>query len=168
MSFLRLGYLIGSIGYIPKSILDVGYGNGDFLLRCCDIIENCYGNDISSYPLPINVKFVQDITENFFEVITFFDSLEHFNNIDFVKDLKCDYVFISLPWCHNHSDSWFENWKHTREYEHIYHINDESLKLFMKECGFECINITNFEDSIRTPINNDKNILSGIFKNLKK
>ena len=27
-SYLRLGYIVGSIGYIPESVLDVGYGAG--------------------------------------------------------------------------------------------------------------------------------------------
>ena len=31
MSHLRLGYIIGSLGKMPESILDVGYGNGAFL-----------------------------------------------------------------------------------------------------------------------------------------
>jgi len=31
MAHLRTGYLIGSLGFIPNSILDIGYGNGDFL-----------------------------------------------------------------------------------------------------------------------------------------
>ena len=44
MSFLRLGYLLGAINKIPKSILDVGYGNGDFLKTCVSIIPECFGN----------------------------------------------------------------------------------------------------------------------------
>ena len=31
MSHLRLGYIVGSLGKMPESILDVGYGNGAFL-----------------------------------------------------------------------------------------------------------------------------------------
>ena len=168
MSYLRLGYLLGSIGCIPESILDVGYGNGDFLLTCSEIIKNCYGNDVSNYQLPNNIKFVHNIQKEFFDVITFFDSLEHFNEIDFIKNLNCNYIFISLPWCHNYSDEWFKTWKHRRENEHIFHFNEESLINFMKENNYEVINITNFEDTVRKSLNTDKNILSGIFKKIKK
>ena len=35
---LRLGYIIGSIGKIPDSIMDIGYGNADFLNHCKNII----------------------------------------------------------------------------------------------------------------------------------
>ena len=27
MAYLRLGHLIGSLGFVPKSIMDIGYGN---------------------------------------------------------------------------------------------------------------------------------------------
>ena len=33
-SYLRLGYIIGSIGHLPESVLDEGYGAGDFLDAC--------------------------------------------------------------------------------------------------------------------------------------
>ena len=94
---LRLGYIIGSIGHIPKSLMDVGYGNGDFLDACKNSIDILYGNDVEpAYPLKDNIKFVKDITSVEVDVITFFDSLEHFNDIEFVKDLKCKYAVISL------------------------------------------------------------------------
>ena len=30
MGYLRLGNIIGSLGRVPKSILDIGYGDGSF------------------------------------------------------------------------------------------------------------------------------------------
>jgi len=164
MSNLRLGYLIGSIGKVPDSILDVGYGNGDFLKTCTSIIPNCYGNDISGYEAPNGVSFVDDITKEHYDVITFFDVLEHFEDIDFVADLNCNYILISVPWCHYISDDWFENWKHRRPNEHIYHFNEKSLESFMESKGFKMINKSNIEDSIRKPADENKNVLTAIFK----
>jgi hypothetical protein len=164
ISYLRLGYLLGSIGEIPNSILDVGYGNGSFLNSCKNIIPNCYGNDISNYDLPNDVEFVDNIFSNHYDVITFFDSLEHFYDIDFVENLKCNYILISVPWCHYYSDEWFEKWKHRRSDEHIYHFNDESLISFMMEKGFSKINTSHMEDTIRK--GDKKNILTGIFKKI--
>lgn len=163
MSHLRYGYLIGSIKNIPDSILDVGYGNCDFLKLCQKNINNCYGNDVSSYPLPEGITFVDDITENFYEVICFFDSLEHFDDISIVKDLKCKYIFISVPNCHYIDDEWFSKWKHRRPNEHLYHFNNESLTIFMKENGFELLNTSNIEDIIRIPVDNLSNILTNIY-----
>lgn len=164
MSHLRLGYIVGSIGHIPKSILDVGYGNGSFLKTCSKIIPNCYGNDISGYELPNDISFVSDIESKFFEVITFFDSLEHFIDIEFVKNLNCDYICISVPWCHYHDDDWFENWKHRRPNEHLHHFNQKSLNKFMQRMGFDIISSTNIEDTIRVGVGKEYNILTSIFK----
>ena len=167
MAYLRLGHLLGVLGKIPKSILDIGYGNGDFLKVSQKIIPNCYGNDISNYPTPDNVEFVENIKEKHFDVITFFDVLEHFENIEFVKDLKCNYIMISVPNCHFFSEEWFKNWKHRRPDEHIFHFNEESLNNYFKEMGFEKISCSNIEDIIRIPIDNNSNILTAIFKKVK-
>jgi hypothetical protein len=164
MAGLRLGYLVSKIGKLPKSILDIGYGNGDFLKICSQGIENCYGNDISNYQLPEKCNFIDDIFSKHFDVICFFDALEHFEDINFVKDLNCDYLYISLPWCHNFSDDWFLNWKHRRVDEHLWHFNDKSLVNFMDSMGFGVLDLSNLEDIIRKPSDNNENILTGIFK----
>lgn len=166
MSHLRLGYIIGSIGHIPKSILDVGYGNGSFLRTCSKIILDCYGNDISGYKIPENCIFIDDIKTKFFEVITFFDSLEHFEDIEFVKELNCKYICISVPWCHYRNDDWFNNWKHRRLDEHLFHFDKNSLSKFMKRMGFKIISHTNIEDTIRIGKNGESNILTAIFKKI--
>lgn len=162
---LRLGYIIGSIGKVPESLLDVGYGNGDFLNNCKNFIKSLYGNDIDPvYPLPEGINFVEDITSHSVEVITFFDSLEHFHNIDFVKDLKCKYVIISLPWCYNGSnDDWFLNWKHRKPNEHIFHFDHISLEKFMDYNGYKMMNYSNLEDKIRIDNTLTPNILTACF-----
>ena len=166
MAFLRIGYLIGVVGLEIKRILDIGYGNGDFLNVCSNVISECYGNDVSNYPLSDNCKFIENIFKDNFDVICFFDSLEHFEEIRFISKLKTKYIYISLPWCHYHSDSWFKNWKHRREDEHIWHFNDNSLINFMLEMGYEKVKISNIEDIIRKSSNEYENILSGIFKKI--
>jgi len=166
MAGLRLGYLIGVLGFVPSSILDIGYGNGDFLKMTQQGIES-YGNDISEYPIPENSRFVKDIFEKHFDVICMFDVLEHFEDISFVKNLKCNYVYISLPWCHNFSDQWFENWKHRRPDEHLWHFSENSINNFFIEMGFERVNFSNVEDLIRKSSDENPNILTCIFKNVK-
>jgi len=162
---LRLGYIIGSIGKIPESLMDVGYGNGDFLNVCKSSIKSLYANDIlPAYPLSSDIKFVENIVDQKVEVITFFDSLEHFPNIDFVKDLQCKYVIISLPWCYNGEDEkWFSEWKHRKPNEHLHHFNEKSLENFMKSKNFKMINFCNLEDSIRVDKNLNPNILTAAF-----
>lgn len=165
---LRLGYIIGSIGKIPTSLMDVGYGNGDFLDSCAQFIPELYGNDIQpAYPLNEGITFVDDITSQEVEVITFFDSLEHFTDIEWVKDLKCKYAVISLPWCYNGlDDEWFENWKHRKPDEHLYHFNEKSLETFMNRQGFKMINYCNLEDKVRIDKNLSPNILTACFQKI--
>ena len=166
MSFLRLGNIIGSIGYIPDSILDVGYGNGDFLDLCKESIPDCNGNDIRGYPVPAGCNFVSDIFSRHFSVITFFDALEHFPDIEWVKDLDCKNVAISLPNCHYKDDQWFEEWKHRKPDEHLWHFNKNSLVKFMERMGYKLVSMSNVEDIIRKNKPNEENILTGIFEKL--
>ncbi len=166
ISGIRLGYLIATLGYWPQSILDVGYGNGDFLKVCKGVIDS-YGNDVSGYPVPEGVTYTDNIFNKHYDVISFFDVLEHFNEIDFVKDLDCNYVYISLPWCHNFNDEWFMNWKHRRPDEHLWHFNEKSIENFFNEMGYDMVDYSNIEDLIRTTEHEYPNILTCIFKKRK-
>lgn len=128
LSYLRLGVLIGCLGKSPNSITDVGYGNGDFMRACKKSIKNVYGCDISDYPVPEGTTKINLSDISNMDIVCFFDSLEHFEDISFIKSLDTKYIFISVPWCHYLSDEWFEKWYHRRENEHLYHFNDISLK----------------------------------------
>ena len=163
MAYLRIGHLIGSIGYIPNSILDIGYGNGDFIGSCVDIIKECYAHDISNYPVPNNVSFISNIFEREFDVVTFYDVLEHYENIEWINKLNTKYIVISLPCCHYFNDEWFKNWKHRKPDEHIWHFNEKSLLAFMGKMGYININISCIEDTIRKNNENYSNIITGIF-----
>lgn len=163
MSHLRLGFIVGSIGKVPDSILDVGYGNGSFLKTCSNIIPNCFGHDVSNVKVD-QVEIVDNIFDRHYEVITFFDSLEHFEDIYILDKLNCDYICISVPWCHNFDEEWFMNWKHRRPNEHLWHFNEDSLKTFVEKQGFIQLNSTNVEDVIRKNNETYSNILTSVFK----
>ena len=166
LAHLRYGILLGFLGRSPNSIIDIGYGNGDFLNVCVKSIKNVYGCDISDYPIPNGAKKINLSDISNIEVSCFFDSLEHFDDIYDIKKVNTDYIYISVPNCHNLSESWFLNWYHRRENEHLYHFNKESLCNFMDECGYECVYSSNFEDIVRfNPVIYPlENILSCIFK----
>lgn len=166
---LRMGLIIGSIGHIPKSILDVGYGNGAFLHTAKEIVPDLYGYDIvKTQGLCPSIEVVDDPLSNHYEVVTFFDSLEHIPDIEFVKDLDCDYVVVSLPWYHEEfGDVWFESWKHRKPDEHLWHFGDKSLINFMTRMGYETVSITNAEDTTRDNYQPYENILTGVFKKIK-
>jgi len=166
MGYLRLGNIVGSIGKVPESILDVGYGDGSFLKVCSNIIPKCYGYDISTYPIPEKCQQINNISEDFYDIITFFDSLEHFEDIEFVKNLKCNYICISVPYCIYKSDFWFEKWKHRRPNEHLWHFDQYSLTNFMVRMGYKALSSSNIEDTIRRNESEQCNILTCVFSKL--
>jgi len=165
LSFLRYGVLLGVLQETPTSLVDVGYGNGDFLRACRGSIPNLFGCDISDYPIPEGCQPVT-LEDIHVDVTCFFDSLEHFEDISFVKDLDTKYVYISVPWCHYLSDDWFKHWYHRRENEHLYHFSKEALLTFFQECGYDCIYTGSHEDIIRInpSVQPLPNILSCIFR----
>lgn len=162
MSYLRFGNIVGALGRLPTSLLDVGYGNGDFLRTCIDTGVKSYGYDISEYPLPEGAEAGDIYGE--YDVITFYDSLEHFTNIEFLYDLKCNYLVISVPECHYpENEEWFMNWKHRRPDEHLWHFNRNTLQGFLS--GYELISQSSIEDVIRkNPSQPENNILTAVYK----
>ena len=165
ISYLRLGVLLGLLKKTPNSLVDVGYGNGAFLSACKGTIPTLYGCDISDYPVPEGCQKIDIQSVSNVDVVCFFDSLEHFEDISFVKELDTKYIFISVPWCHYPSDDWFKQWYHRRENEHLYHFNEASLKQFFDESGYDCIYTGCYEDVIRVnpSVKPYQNILSGLF-----
>jgi hypothetical protein len=170
LSHLRLGYLRGAMQRKPKSILDVGYGSGNFLKICQEADIECYGSDISGVPVPEGCKFVEDFIKcgMEFDAIAMFDSLEHFENMDFVKNLKVNYIIISVPCIptRNFNSAEFINWKHRKPNEHLHHFDELSLISFMASVGYKRISVGNPEDVIRKNYNVEKNIITGVFRKL--
>ena len=162
MAWMRMGYITGVIGN-PSTLIDVGYGNGDFLRAAREFTE-CYGHDINEYPIPEGCRFMDDWKNFDGDVMTFFDVLEHIPDISFVKDLKAKYIVISVPNCHYESEQWFESWKHRKPDEHLWHFNEQSLINFMNENGYIYLNISHIEDAIRKGDDKKPNIITGIFQ----
>jgi len=174
LSYLRLGYIMGAIKKFPSSVLDIGYGNGSFLKICEEANIDTYGTDISNYKLKYG-KFVPSdkIYNKSYDLITMFDSMEHMHDLKFLLDLNCNYLCISVPFCHYNEiyesnalagEEYFTNWKHRRPDEHIWHFDDKSLIAFMKDHDFIKISTSTIEDMIRLPSDNFPNILTGVFK----
>jgi hypothetical protein len=162
MGFLRWGFLIGAIGETPDSICDVGYGSGDFLESANS--KNKYGIEINDWPLPPGCQLGN--YGSYYDVFTFYDSLEHFESIDFLKDLNCKYLAITVPSCnHPENDEWFRSWKHRRFNEHLWHFNGATLRSQMKEYGYQQITSQPVEDAIRKN-GAEPNTITSIFRKL--
>lgn len=160
MAHLRYGYMVGVLGTVPHSLLDVGCGDGSFLKVCKNKVRFCYGNDIYRNNIPKEYTIVSDITASHYDIVCFHDSLEHFPSIDFLRNMKCSIFYISVPDYKNMGDFDFANWKHRKPHEHIFHFSKESLENLFFDMGYELLDSSHIEDVIR---GGHDNILSLIF-----
>ncbi len=170
MSCLRLGHLLASVGAACRmTLLDIGYGNGDFLVRCADAGLSGSGFDVATRPLTderlLTLRWDQVMSRHR-DVVTFYDSLEHFPSLAWLSDLKASYVIVSAPWCHwIQGQPEFRDWKHRKPHEHLHHFNAASLVEFMASMGWKNISLSNVEDGIRGVREDGKpNILTAVFE----
>ena len=167
MAYLRLGFITGIVSKPTSqlSLLDIGFGNGAFLDVAKTAFKTAAGNDIFDNPyLPQGCNRVQELGQDYFDVITMYDSFEHFDELDFVAQLRCNYLIVSVPWCHYVSDAWFDAWKHRKPNEHLHHFDQFSLTAFLLEYGYYLITFNNIEDAIRRPVDDRPNILTAAFR----
>ncbi|MFK8113423.1 MAG: class I SAM-dependent methyltransferase [Rubripirellula sp.] len=170
LGYQRMGWLLGKLGRIPKSVLEIGYGLGTFV-EAAQItgVENCVGCDITRYPLPDGVSFMSwsaalDAT---WDLVGMFDVLEHIPDLSFLELLQTDYLAVAVPFCHwrTKGDDWFRNWRMLLPNEHLHHFDEESLPAFLEHHGFVCLELNTFEDGIRLRSGETgPNILSGLFR----
>lgn len=151
LSYLRLGFIQGIVPEIDtcRTILDVGFGNGDFLRACQKYFAVCAGYDLFYDYLPEGCLKETSLHNKYYDIVTFFDSLEHFEDINVLKNIKCKYVVISVPNCVTDDPTWFNGWKHRRPDEHLHHFNAESLSNFLHSQGYVVHVCSYFEDTIR-------------------
>jgi hypothetical protein len=145
------------------TICDVGFGTGAFLsvIGRARPTAKLHGFDVSPYPAPDFVTVDPDWQRKQWDVVTFFDSLEHFVDLPKVN-AKC--VVVSVPWYHYVlGEKWFNEWKHRRPGEHLWHFNSHSLACVFERQGMRQIYCGNPEDKIRTSDSKMQNILTMIF-----
>lgn len=171
LSYNRFKFIKDNIRLLPYNktlkVLDFGFGTGSFEIVNKSENAEFYVYDIVENPdVPENSTFVQDPFEDFYDIVCFFDSLEHTTNpYDVVRNLKTKYISISVPWCPTEDVSEpFMNWKHRKPNEHLFHFNHKSIIRFFDSLGYSCVTLSNFEDSVRKCEFNKPNILSGIFR----
>lgn len=161
---LRLGFIQAAHGRPIKTLMDVGYGNGAFMLFAKQNIQHVYGTDVTGVVVDGCTILPEMIKA---EVITFWDVLEHFPDISFVRDLPHQTICVSLPYCHviTEGTEWFDTvYKHRKPDEHIRHFNEFSLGNIMDSLGWKVVAVSGFEDVVRKSTHGLQNILSMAFK----
>lgn len=166
---LRYGYCTLAHGSRINSILDVGYGAGQFMRYARKYTTKVYGHDVTG--LPVDECEIVDDMNTFVDVVTFWDALEHMENLSFLDELNCLTVVVSLPYCHIHDEGirWFENdYPHRKPNEHIRHFTPGSLGRTMDAHGWKTLWLpSQLEDAVRQSRHGLQNILTMAFKRVK-
>jgi hypothetical protein len=144
MSILRYRIMMGVLDlceameegrFTPRlgPMLDVGYGNGDFIRYCIERGWDAYGNDVNPTVYP-NVRQVPlpdaDKNSTHYRVVTFFDALEHFEDHREVRWVShyTDWIIASFPTLAPEFPYKTEGYKHYRPGEHHMYFEPQSLE----------------------------------------
>lgn len=168
MSQLRFNNIVNSIGYIPHSTLDYGYGNGAFLKYALDQDVKCYGYDVTGEPLPKGCEPTIEGLE-YVECICLYDSLEHTDDIQVtINNLpKHKYIIITVPCLRqDYNEEWFSKWRHAKPNEHLFHFTPSALINFMFDNNYAIVSLNHCEDAIRKPTDEHPNITTGVFRKI--
>jgi hypothetical protein len=135
LGYQRMGWVLGLMGRMPHSVLEIGYGTGTFI-EAAEIsgVGDCAGYDIARFPLPDGVRFVEweDALARHWDLVAMFDVLEHIPDLKFLERLDARHVAIAVPYCRwrelgDGGDDWFRTWRMLLPNEHLHHFDRESL-----------------------------------------
>ena len=173
LGYQRFGWILGILGRIPRSVLEIGYGTGTFV-EAAQIsgVADCAGYDIARYPLPEGVRYVdwEEALQGEWDLVAMFDVLEHIPDLSFLGRLKARHLAIAVPYCRYRElgaagDAWLAAWRMLLPNEHLHHFDRDSLVALLAHHGFECVTLNTFEDGIRLRAGETgPNILCGFFR----
>ncbi len=173
LGYQRMGWVLGLMGRIPDSVLEVGYGTGTFIeAAAISRVDDCAGYDIARFPLPDGVRFIEweDALARGWDLVAMFDVLEHIPDLTFLERLDARHVAIAVPYCRWRElgaagDDWFRSWRMLLPNEHLHHFDRDSLIALMAHHGWDCVTLNTFEDGLRLRAGErGPNILSGFFR----
>jgi SAM-dependent methyltransferase len=132
MSELRWNFIQRTLNFgAGRRVLDIGYGNGSFLKHCESRGAEIFGIDVHGEDFGIpEVNFRTNLE---FDLICFFDSLEHLPSFDIIMGLKAKYVIVSVPNPPNFFLAEPGRWRHFKPGEHLHYFSRDSLDYLMRE-----------------------------------
>jgi hypothetical protein len=157
MSHLRLGLVQAYASGERPRMLDVGYGNGSFVKLAIRAGFDAYGYDVHGADYGVPEAGLNSGEE--WDVVTFFDSLEHIPDLTQVKDLakRTDYVIVSYPSRPRGFPKNALDWKHFRPGEHLHYFCSRSIAILFDKT---IKHATALEDVIRGSRGESSNIMT--------
>jgi len=135
MSQIRWTFIQKALSLSPGSkILDVGYGNGSFLKHALNHDMDIYGIDVHGEEF--GIPEVNYDTEMIFDLVCFFDSLEHFDTFEKPLSLNARNIIVSTPDPVDFLLIYPQKWRHFKPGEHLHYFSRKSLDLIMHRWGF--------------------------------
>lgn len=139
------------------ALLDVGYGNGSFIREALQRGWSAAGNDLNTTPYPGVERRVLPLhctaRHLAYRIITFWDCLEHFEELDNIRNVAdaASWIFLSYPKMPDDFPCISDNWKHARPGEHHFFFTPKSLERIFttKKSVAEVVYTGNPEDCIR-------------------
>jgi len=116
----------------PQIVLDFGSGPGWFRAFRPSYVEEMDTYDIAPWPQT-------GIRHERYELITFWDSLEHVKDLNSLNDLfsRTKYIALSIPI--RPIGIQLKKWKHYKPGEHYHYFTVKSLQAFFNSKGFKMI-----------------------------
>jgi SAM-dependent methyltransferase len=119
---------------VASRVLDVGYGNGAFLKRARAADMAIFGIDLHSEDFGIPVVGFE--TRQDYDLVCFFDSLEHFPDFAPILHLSTRFVVVSIPNTPDFILTTPRKWRHFKPGEHLHYFSRASLDALMLSWGF--------------------------------
>lgn len=163
MSATRAGIVLQTINLqISAKIIDIGYANGAFLKVMKRLGFEVFGMDLHGQDMGIKeVGFDYPVV---YDLVSFFDALEHFEDISLPQQLQTRNAIVSLPLPPSFFPAYPEKWKHYKPGEHLHYFSPESLDEYMKRWGLtKRITSGHPEDAVRGRLFVDKNKYPNIY-----
>lgn len=157
ISHLRLGLLQA---FCQSGILlDVGYGNGAFASLAQRAGYEVFGYEVHGQDFGIPHA---EMDYHYWDVVTFFDSLEHFSDLSFLGSLQAKCLMISIPNRPRGFPEVCKKWRHFKPGEHLHYFNLRSLEILLTR--MQCVWSGHLEDIVRVnDEQGDPNILTTVW-----
>lgn len=160
MSHLRLGLLKSFCE--AGTLLDVGYGGGDFVRLALKAGYDAYGVDVHGVDCGVRERSMLEHVR--WDVVTFFDSLEHFADLDLVRQLieRALFVMVSMPKVPKfRTAEELRSWRHYKPGEHLHYFSYQSLDRLL--WPKQLLSRSDAEDAIRGRCAGAQNIFTSVY-----